>query len=63
MSSTLMEISLHLEWNLPLQADYGRCSIASLFDDLISAGEQRVRHVYPQRLSRLEVDDQFKFPG
>jgi hypothetical protein len=47
----------------PVRATSGlmRCSIASLFDDLISAGEQRVRHVYPQRLGRLEVDDQFKF--
>jgi hypothetical protein len=38
-----------------------RCSIASLLDDLISASEQRVWHVDPQRLSRLEIDDQFKF--
>jgi hypothetical protein len=34
---------------------------ARLLDDLISACKQRVRHVDPLRLGRLEVDDQFKF--
>jgi hypothetical protein len=36
-------------------------AIASLFDDLICAGEQHVRHVDPKRLSRLEGDNQLKF--
>src|ERR1700686_5350583 len=38
------------------QPDSCAAAIAFLFDDLICAGEQHVRHVDPKRLSRLEGD-------
>src|SRR6185369_15937668 len=37
--------------------------INALFDHLIGASEQRWRHSEADRLSGLEVDDQFEFGG
>ena len=49
----------------PSRVTFGlmRCSTASLFDDLISAGEQRVRHVDPQRLAVLRSTTNSNFVG
>jgi hypothetical protein len=38
-----------------------RCQQATSFDHPVSAGEQRVRHVDPERHGCFEVDDQFNF--
>src|SRR5438046_6768811 len=37
-----------------------RCGIKSLFDQLVRAGEQRIRDRDPQGLGRLQVDDQYR---
>jgi hypothetical protein len=38
-----------------------RSKIASLFDDLVGAAEQRRRHGEAERLRGLEVDGEFDF--
>jgi hypothetical protein len=34
---------------------------ARLFDHLVGAGEQRWRNIYPQRLGRLQIDQELEF--
>src|SRR4029453_13802774 len=46
----------------PAPAGRFRWGIA-LFDDLVGAGEQRLRHGEPERLGCLEVDRQLKLGG